>query len=91
MLLYADAAVVSGLVWQSLPAADRELITKTVKTTLDALTRPPRLALLPHEKAEVEAGESAENRPMLPNVGLKAAKRPIWPPSPSRSMPRPRG
>ena len=30
------AAVVSGRVWQSLPAADRELITKTVKSTLDA-------------------------------------------------------
>ena len=30
------AAVVSGRVWQSLPAADRELIAKTVKTTLDA-------------------------------------------------------
>ncbi len=27
---------VSGRVWQSLPAADRELITKTIKTTLDA-------------------------------------------------------
>ena len=30
------ATVVSGRVWQSLPAADRELITKTVKSTLDA-------------------------------------------------------
>jgi len=30
------AAVVSGRVWQSLPAADRELITKTIKSTLDA-------------------------------------------------------
>src|SRR4051812_6493970 len=30
------AAVVSGRVWQTLPAADRELITKTIKTTLDA-------------------------------------------------------
>ncbi|MHC2280191.1 TRAP-type C4-dicarboxylate transport system substrate-binding protein [Bradyrhizobium diazoefficiens] len=30
------AAVVSGRVWQSLPAADRELIAKTVKSTLDA-------------------------------------------------------
>ena len=30
------AAVVSGRVWQSLPAADKELITKTVKSTLDA-------------------------------------------------------
>jgi len=29
-------AVVSGRIWQSLPAADRELIAKTVKTTLDA-------------------------------------------------------
>ena len=40
-----------------------------------ALTRPPRLALLPHEKAEVEAmmAKALKNRPMLPNVGLKAA------------------
>jgi 1-pyrroline-4-hydroxy-2-carboxylate deaminase len=39
-----------------------------------ALTRPPRLALLPHEKAEVEAMMAkALNRPVLPNVGLKAA------------------
>ena len=30
------AAVVSGRVWQTLPAADRELIAKTVKSTLDA-------------------------------------------------------
>jgi TRAP-type C4-dicarboxylate transport system substrate-binding protein len=30
------AAVVSGRVWQSLPAADKELITKAVKATLDA-------------------------------------------------------
>jgi TRAP-type C4-dicarboxylate transport system substrate-binding protein len=30
------AAVVSGRVWQSLPAADKELIAKTVKATLDA-------------------------------------------------------
>jgi TRAP-type C4-dicarboxylate transport system substrate-binding protein len=30
------AAVVSGRVWQSLPAADRELISRTIKTTLDA-------------------------------------------------------
>ncbi|QUS38264.1 TRAP transporter substrate-binding protein [Tardiphaga alba] len=30
------AAVVSGRVWQSLPAADKELITKAVKSTLDA-------------------------------------------------------
>ncbi|UPK07695.1 dihydrodipicolinate synthase family protein [Bradyrhizobium sp. 170] len=40
-----------------------------------ALTRPPRLALLPHEKAEVEAmmAKALKNRPLLPNVGLKAA------------------
>ncbi len=40
-----------------------------------ALTRPPRLALLPNEKAEVEAmmAKALKNRPMLPNVGLKAA------------------
>jgi 4-hydroxy-tetrahydrodipicolinate synthase len=40
-----------------------------------ALTRPPRLALLPHEKAEVEAmmAKALKNRPRLPNVGLKAA------------------
>jgi 1-pyrroline-4-hydroxy-2-carboxylate deaminase len=40
-----------------------------------ALTRPPRLALLPHEKAEVEAmmAKALKNRPSLPNVGLKAA------------------
>ena len=40
-----------------------------------ALTRPPRLALLPHEKAEVEAmmAKALKNRPMLPDVGLKAA------------------
>ena len=30
------AAVVSGRVWQGLPAADKELITKLVKETLDA-------------------------------------------------------
>jgi hypothetical protein len=38
-------------------------------------TRPPRLALLPHEKAEVEAmmARALKNRPLLPNVGLKAA------------------
>ena len=36
-----------------------------------ALTRPPRLALLPHEKAEVEAmmAKALKNRPLLPNVG----------------------
>src|SRR5918998_2226168 len=35
-----------------------------------ALTRPPRLALLPHEKAEVEAmmAKALKNRPVLPNV-----------------------
>ena len=40
-----------------------------------ALTRPPRLALLPHEKAEVEAmmAKALKSRPRLPNVGLKAA------------------
>jgi dihydrodipicolinate synthase/N-acetylneuraminate lyase len=40
-----------------------------------ALTRPPRLALLPQEKAEVEAmmAKALKNRPLLPNVGLKAA------------------
>jgi hypothetical protein len=40
-----------------------------------ALTRPPRLALLPHERAEVEAmmAKALKNRPSLPNVGLKAA------------------
>jgi 4-hydroxy-tetrahydrodipicolinate synthase len=40
-----------------------------------ALTRPPRLALLPHEKAEVEAmmAKALKNRPRLPDVGLKAA------------------
>jgi 4-hydroxy-tetrahydrodipicolinate synthase len=40
-----------------------------------ALTRPPRLALLPHEKAEVEAmmAKALKSRPLLPNVGLKAA------------------
>ena len=39
-----------------------------------ALTRPPRLALLPHEKAEVEAmmAKALMNRPRLPGVGLKA-------------------
>lgn len=40
-----------------------------------ALTRPPRLALLPHEKAEVEAmmAKALANQPKLPDVGLKAA------------------
>ena len=40
-----------------------------------ALTRPPRLALLPQEKAEVEAMmvRALKNRPLLPDVGLKAA------------------
>jgi dihydrodipicolinate synthase/N-acetylneuraminate lyase len=40
-----------------------------------ALTRPPRLALLPQEKAEVEAmmAKALKTRPSLPNVGLKAA------------------
>ena len=40
-----------------------------------ALTRPPRLALLPQEKAEVEAMmvKALKNRPRLPDVGLKAA------------------
>jgi 1-pyrroline-4-hydroxy-2-carboxylate deaminase len=40
-----------------------------------ALTRPPRLALLPHEKTEVEAmmAKALKNRPVLPSVGLKAA------------------
>ncbi|MDH2353768.1 dihydrodipicolinate synthase family protein [Bradyrhizobium sp. SSUT18] len=40
-----------------------------------ALTRPPRLALLPREKAEVEAMmvKALKNRPRLPDVGLKAA------------------
>jgi 1-pyrroline-4-hydroxy-2-carboxylate deaminase len=40
-----------------------------------ALTRPPRLALLPQEKAEVEAmmAKALKNRPRLPDVGLKAA------------------
>jgi 1-pyrroline-4-hydroxy-2-carboxylate deaminase len=39
------------------------------------LTCPPRLALLPHEKAEVEAmmAKALKNRPLLPSVGLKAA------------------
>ncbi|MBR0861455.1 dihydrodipicolinate synthase family protein [Bradyrhizobium diazoefficiens] len=39
------------------------------------LTRPPRLALLPQEKAEVEAMmvKALKNRPRLPDVGLKAA------------------
>lgn len=40
-----------------------------------ALTRPPRLALLPQEKAEVEAmmAKALRSRPRLPDVGLKAA------------------
>jgi dihydrodipicolinate synthase/N-acetylneuraminate lyase len=40
-----------------------------------ALTRPPRLALLPHEKAEVEAmmAKALKSRPKLPEVGLKIA------------------
>jgi 4-hydroxy-tetrahydrodipicolinate synthase len=40
-----------------------------------ALTRPPRLALLPQEKAEVEAmmAKALKSRPRLPDVGLKAA------------------
>jgi 4-hydroxy-tetrahydrodipicolinate synthase len=40
-----------------------------------ALTRPPRLALLPQEKAAVEAmmAKALKSRPSLPNVGLKAA------------------
>jgi 4-hydroxy-tetrahydrodipicolinate synthase len=40
-----------------------------------ALTRPPRLALLPHEKAEVEGmmAKALRHRPTLPDVGLKAA------------------
>jgi 4-hydroxy-tetrahydrodipicolinate synthase len=40
-----------------------------------ALTRPPRLPLLPQEKAEVEAimAKALANRPKLPDVGLKAA------------------
>jgi 4-hydroxy-tetrahydrodipicolinate synthase len=39
------------------------------------LTRPPRLALLPQEKAEVEAMmvKALKSRPRLPDVGLKAA------------------
>lgn len=39
------------------------------------LTRPPRLALLDHERAEVEALMAAalKTRPELPDVGLKAA------------------
>jgi 4-hydroxy-tetrahydrodipicolinate synthase len=40
-----------------------------------ALTRPPRLALLPHETAEVEGmmAKALRARPVLPDVGLKAA------------------
>ncbi|MDP2802804.1 MAG: dihydrodipicolinate synthase family protein [Phreatobacter sp.] len=40
-----------------------------------ALTRPPRLALLPHEKADVEAmmAKALATQPKLPDVGLKAA------------------
>lgn len=40
-----------------------------------ALTRPPRLALLPHEAAEVQAmmAKALANRPKLPDVGLKVA------------------
>lgn len=40
-----------------------------------ARTRPLRLTLLPHKKAEVEAmmAKALKNRPVLPNVGLKAA------------------
>ncbi|MFG1373833.1 dihydrodipicolinate synthase family protein [Xanthobacter oligotrophicus] len=39
------------------------------------LTRPPRLALLDHEKVEVEAlmATALKTRPELPDVGLKAA------------------
>lgn len=40
-----------------------------------ALTRPPRLALLPHERKEVEAimETALANRPSLPEVGLAKA------------------
>ena len=39
------------------------------------LTRPPRLALLPEERAEIERmmKDALANRPKLPEVGLKAA------------------
>jgi hypothetical protein len=38
-------------------------------------SRAPRLGLLPHEKADVEAmmAKELKNKPLLPNVGLKAA------------------
>jgi hypothetical protein len=68
VLLYADAAVVSGLDWQSLPAADRELITKTVKTTL--ARQGLRFCRTRRQRSR---RAKALNRPMLPNVGLKAA------------------
>jgi 4-hydroxy-tetrahydrodipicolinate synthase len=50
-------------------------VTPDILVTGTALTRPPRLALLPNEKAEVEAimAKALKNRPLLPNVGLKAA------------------
>jgi 4-hydroxy-tetrahydrodipicolinate synthase len=39
------------------------------------LTRPPRLALGPEERAAVEAvmGKALKTRPALPEVGLKSA------------------
>lgn len=40
-----------------------------------ALTRPPRLALRDHERAEIETlmADALKTRPVLPDVGLKAA------------------
>jgi TRAP-type C4-dicarboxylate transport system substrate-binding protein len=69
VLIYADAAVVSGLVWQSLPAADRELITKSVKTTLAR----QGLRFCRTRRQRSRRAKALKNRPMLPNVGLKAA------------------
>ena len=72
MLIYADAAVVSGLVWQSLPAADRELITKTVKTVERSPARQG-LRFCRTRRQRSRRAKALKNRPMLPNVGLKAA------------------
>ena len=65
------AAVVSGRVWQSLPAADRELITKTVKSTLDARsTNWPAISPNWSRTSRTRRSRSVRSRPAIPRPSL---------------------
>ena len=89
------AAVVSGRVWQSLPAADKELIAKTVKSTLDAQIdelagNEPKLIENFQQRADPDPSGRRPRipRPSLPSSTRSGCPRPPSSPSCARSARR---